>query len=64
MSQEKQRDGGKVAYTQNVILKEMYLETRNCKKNQLRDLRVVVSEWRELGCMGAGGLYFVVTLKE
>lgn len=38
---------GKVDYTQNVIMKEMYLEIRNCQKDQLRDLRVVVSKERE-----------------
>lgn len=42
----------------------MHLEIGNCQKNQLRDLRVVVSEWRERECGGGGGFHFSVSLKE
>lgn len=58
------RAGGEVVYNWNVIIKEMHLEIGNCQKNQLRDLRVVVSEWRERECVGGGGFHFSVSLKE
>lgn len=56
--------GGEVVYNRNVIIREMQLEIGNCQKNQLRYLRVVVSEWRERECAGGGGFHFSVSLKE